>query len=204
MFGVFKPDRDPAADSSLFAPNAQSATRLFAIFYFVTIVFFSLAAYKRRAYLLPIWPASAVILAWWIRSVPEPTWRRIATWSFAALCGALAIFNFFYIPATEIAACRDDSYRPVAEEIARVVSADEPLYLYGFKEELAPLLFYLDRDAPVLDGRLGDAPPGYIIVPANVWKKRAHEALDLEPVLTSDHGSRHLIVLKHGKSYALR
>lgn len=204
LFKIFKPDGDPAAESNLFAPNAQLAVRLFAIFYFVTIVFFSLAAYKRRAYLLPIWPVSAVILAWWIRSIPEPAWRRIATWSFAALCGAHVIFNFFYIPAAEIAACRYDSYRPAAEEIARVVSADEPLYLYGFKEELAPLLFYLDRDAPVLDGRLGDAPPGYIIVPANVWKKRAHEALDLEPVLTSDHGSRHLIVLKHGKSYALR
>ncbi len=46
-----------------------------------------------------------------------------------------------------------------------MVAPDEPLYLYGFDEEVAPLLFYLDRDAPELSGKLGDAPPGYIIVP---------------------------------------
>ena len=184
--------------------RALSSVRLFAIFYFVTVVFFSLAAYKRRAYLLPVWPASAVILAWWILTLVPLGWRRRATFTFAALCSALAIFNFIYIPAKEVAACRDDSFRPVAEEIARVVGPDEPLYVYGFKEELAPLLFYLDRDAPVLKGRLGDAPPGYIILPASVWKQREHEALDLEPVLTSDHGQRHLVVLKRGKSYAVR
>ncbi|WP_304822530.1 glycosyltransferase family 39 protein [Candidatus Binatus sp.] len=204
LFGELDAASDSAEASAVSTPRALTAVRLFAIFYFVTIVFFSLAAYKRRAYLLPVWPASAVMLAWWIRSMPSPPWRRIATLSFATLCAALAIFNFVYIPALEVASCRNDSYRPAAEEIARVVGADEPLYLYGFKEELAPLLFYLGRDAPMLTGRLGDAPPGYIIVPASVWKKREPEALDLEPVLTSDHGSRHLVVLKHGKSYASR
>jgi 4-amino-4-deoxy-L-arabinose transferase-like glycosyltransferase len=204
FFGAIESTVGTDADSNRSSPRALDAVRLFAIFYFVTMVFFSLAAYKRRAYLLPVWPVSAVILAWWIRSLPQPSWRRIASLSFAGVCVALAIFNFIYIPASEVASCRSDSYRPASEEIARVVGADEPLYLYGFAEELAPLLFYLDRDAPVLTGRLGDAPPGYIIVPAGVWKKHAQEALDLEPVLTSDHGSKHLIVLKHGKSYASR
>ncbi len=195
----------PENSSTSFGPaRALSSVRLFAIFYFVTVVFFSLAAYKRRSYLLPVWPASALILAWWILTLVPLGWRRRAIYIFGALCLALAIFNFIYIPAKEVAACRDDSFRPVAEEIARVVGPDEPLYVYGFKEELAPLLFYLDRDAPVLKGRLGDAPPGYIILPASVWKQRAHEALDLEPVLTSDHGQRHLVVLKRGKSYAVR
>ncbi len=190
--------------SPSFEPErALSSVRLFAIFYFVTVVFFSLAAYKRRSYLLPVWPASAVILAWSILTVVPLGWRRRAIFIFAAMCAGLAIFNFIYIPAIEVASCRDDSFRPVAEEIARVVGPDEPLYVYGFKEELAPLLFYLDRDAPVLKGRLGDAPPGYIILPADVWQHRQHEALDLAPVLTSDHGNRHLVVLKRGKSYAV-
>jgi 4-amino-4-deoxy-L-arabinose transferase-like glycosyltransferase len=197
-------DGGSGVDSIAESPFALCAVRLFAIFYFVTIVFFSIAAYKRRAYLLPIWPASAVILAWCVCTLSPESLRRTAIWTFAAVCGVMAVFNLIYIPAAEVKSCRDDSYRPAAEEIARVVNPEEPLYLYGFKEELAPLLFYLDRDAPVLDGRLGDAPPGYIIVPAGVWKKSEHEALDLEPVLTSDHGSRHLIVLKHGKSYASR
>ena len=54
----------------------------------------------------------------------------------------------------------------------------------------------------MLDGRLGDAPPGFIILPAQVWKKHQSEALDFEPVLTSDHGNRHLVLIKRGKSYA--
>jgi hypothetical protein len=152
--------------------------------------------------LLPVWPASAVILAWWIVTVPPPPWRRAATWTFAALCAALVVFNFIYIPRAEVRSCADDSFRPAAEEIARVVAPADPLYLYGFQEEVAPLLFYLDRDAPVLQGRLGDAPPGFVVMPAQVWKKHQSDALDFEPVLTSDHGNRHLVLIKRGKSYA--
>jgi 4-amino-4-deoxy-L-arabinose transferase-like glycosyltransferase len=181
---------------------ARSAIRLFAIFYFATVIFFSIAAYKRRSYLLPVWPAAAVILAWWIVTIPPPAYRRAANWTFAMLCAGLVVFNFVYIPRAEVSTCRDDSFRPAAEEIARVVAPADPLYLYGFHEEVAPLLFYLDRDAPTLDGRLGDAPPGFIIIPAQVWKKHQSEALDFEPVLTSDHGNRHLVLVKRGKSYA--
>ncbi|MGH7923231.1 MAG: ArnT family glycosyltransferase, partial [Candidatus Binatus sp.] len=180
----------------------RAAVRLFAIFYFATVLFFSIAAYKRRSYLLPVWPAAAVMLAWWIVSVPPLAWRRAAAWSFAALCTGLVVFNFIYIPRAEVRSCRDDSFRPAAEEIARVVAPADPLYLYGFHEEVAPLLFYLDRDAPVLQGRLGDAPAGFIIVPAHVWKTHQADALDFEPVLSSDHGSRHLVLIKRGKSYA--
>jgi hypothetical protein len=39
-------------------------------------------------------------------------------------------------------------------------------------------------------------------MPAQVWKKHQGEALDFEPVLTSDHGNRHLVLIKRGKSYA--
>ena len=51
-------------------------------------------------------------------------------------------------------------------------------------------------------GKLGDAPPGYVIVPASVWARKRGEALDLEPVLESSHGNRHLILLRRGKVYA--
>lgn len=195
----------PPVEGRVAACNAgRVAVRLFAIFYFATVMFFSIAAYKRRTYLLPVWPSAAVMLAWWIVTVPPLAWRRAAAWAFGALCAALIVFNFVYIPRTEVRDCADDSFRPAAEEIARVVAPADPLYLYGFQEEVAPLLFYLDRDAPILQGRLGDAPPGYIVMPAQVWKTHEREALDFEPVLTSDHGNRHLVLIKRGKSYASR
>jgi 4-amino-4-deoxy-L-arabinose transferase-like glycosyltransferase len=199
---VAEGDAGGVASSPTTSNRARSAVRLFAIFYFATVIFFSIAAYKRRSYLLPVWPSAAVILAWWLITVPPLAYRRVATWIFAALCAGLVIFNFIYIPRMEVRSCADDSFRPAAEEIARVVAPADPLYLYGFQEEVAPLLFYLDRDAPTLEGRLGDAPPGFIVLPAQVWKKHQNEALDFEPVLTSDHGNRHLVLIKRGKSYA--
>ncbi|MFZ0889081.1 MAG: phospholipid carrier-dependent glycosyltransferase, partial [Candidatus Binataceae bacterium] len=43
------------------AQRARLSVHLLAIFWIVTVAFFTLAAYKRRAYLLPLWPASAVM-----------------------------------------------------------------------------------------------------------------------------------------------
>src|SRR5580658_1127741 len=180
------------------------AVRLFAIFWIVTVVFFSVAAYKRRGYLLPLWPPSAVMLAWMIVVVSKRIGGRGLRAAYAAMCVVMIIVNFIVIPRREARECATDSFRPAANEIAKVVGSEEPIYLYGFDEEVAPLLFYLDRDAPEWTGKLGDAPPGYIIIPAGVWAKKRGEALDLEPVLESHHGDRNLIVLHRGKVYAQR
>jgi hypothetical protein len=83
-----------------------------------------------------------------------------------------------------------------------VVGSNDPLYTFGFDEELSPLLFYLDRNAPALKDKLGDAPPGYVILPLKVWKAHQSEALDLTPVLTSEHGQRKIVLLRRGKTYA--
>lgn len=192
VFGAisFENDRGPAA------------ILLFAIFWIVTIVFFNLAAYKRRSYLLPLWPANAMLIAWLILATSRYSWDRIAKWAYVAVCAGLVVFNFIYIPHKEMRDCGDSSYRPAAEEILQVVGKDEPLYTYGFDEELAPLLFYLDRDAPGVKDRLGNAPPGYVIVPLKVWKAHQYEALDLTPVLTSEHGNRKLVLLRRGHTYA--
>jgi 4-amino-4-deoxy-L-arabinose transferase-like glycosyltransferase len=180
----------------------REAVRLFAIFWIVTLVFFSIAAYKRRAYLLPLWPPSAVMLAWMVTAVSERFGGRALKGAYAAMCMVLIVVNLVIIPRREARECGGDSFRPAANEIAKRVASGEPIYLYGFNEEVAPLLFYLDRDAPEWSGKLGDAPPGYIIVPAGVWAKKRGEALDLEPVLESNHGNRHLILLHRGKVYA--
>jgi 4-amino-4-deoxy-L-arabinose transferase-like glycosyltransferase len=182
--------------------RTRAAVRLMAIFWLVTVVFFSIAAYKRRAYLLPLWPAAAVMLAWMVKAAAAKMRSRAAPWLYGALCAGLIVFNFVFIPNKETRDCGGDSLRPAAEEIKRVVGPSDPLYLYGFREEVAPLLFYLDRNAPEIGGKLGDAPPGYIIVPAAVWAKKQGEALDLAPVLESSHGNEHLILLRHGKLYA--
>jgi hypothetical protein len=198
---------EPGAERADSIPNphhARECVRLLAIFWVVTVIFFSIAAYKRRNYLLPLWPASAVMLAWIVITWPPPRWRRLAVWAFGATCAALVVFNFTYIPRREVRDCGGDSFRPAAEEIARVVGPGEPIYLYGFQDDLAPLLFNLDRTAIVLSGRLGDAPPGYVLVPERVWKENQGQALDLQPVLTSEHGDRRLILLRHGPSYARR
>ena len=180
----------------------REAVRLFAIFWIVTVVFFSIAAYKRRAYLLPLWPPSAVMLAWMVPVASRRFGGRALKSAYAAVCVVMIVLNLVIIPRREARECAGDSFRPAANEIAKVVASSEPLYLYGFDEEVAPLLFYLDRDAPEWSGKLGDAPPGYIIVPAGVWAKKRAEALDLEPVLESNHGNRHLILLHRGKVYA--
>ncbi len=190
------------AESSVEATHTRECIRLFAIFWLVTIVFFTIASYKRRNYLLPLWPASSVMLAWLIVAIPPARYRAIAIRTFAAICAVLIVFNYIYIPRREVATCGGDSFRPLVEEIDRVVGPGDPLYLYGFRDDLAPLLFYLDRTAPILDGRLGDAPPGYVLVPEDVWKANQSQALDLEPVLTSEHGTRKLVLLRHGASYA--
>src|SRR5262249_7594193 len=179
---------------------ASGAVRLFAIFWITTIVFFTIAAYKRRSYLLPLWPPSAIMLAWWIMSASHFNWGRFAKWAFATTCCGLIVCNFIYIPRKEVRDCADTTYRPAAEEILRAVGANEPLYTYGFDEELAPLLFYLNRDAPIIRGKLDDAPPGYVIVPRKVWRSNENLAPGFTPILTSDHGKRKLILLRRGGS----
>jgi 4-amino-4-deoxy-L-arabinose transferase-like glycosyltransferase len=184
--------------------RAGECVRLCAIFWIVTVLFFSLAVYKSNDYLLPLWPVSAVMLAWWLVTIPPIHLRRAAATAYTGIGTAMIVFNLAYIPHSESAVCGGDSYRPVAEEVARVVEPDAPIYLFGFTDEPEPLVFYLDRGVHLLDGRLGDAPPGYVLVPENIWQQNQQTALDLEPVLTSEHGSHRLVLLRHGKSYASR
>ncbi len=183
--------------------RARFDARMLATFWIVTVVFFSIAAYKRRAYLLPLWPASAFLLAWGAgMAARRGLWGRIARDALTAGCIALVIFNFIYLPRREIAECTGGSYRAAAASVNRVVGRDEPLYLYGFGDDPASLLFYLDRIAPRIDGKLGDAPPGYVIVPHRAWQADESEALDLKPVLTVQAGDESLLLLRRGGAVA--
>jgi len=174
---------------------------LFAIFWLTTVLFFTLAAYKRRAYLLPLWPPTAALIAWWLTTCLPVAARRWAVGSTIAICALLASFNLIYLPRREIRTCGNDSFRPVALHVNRIVGAEEPLYIYGM-DDPAALMFYLDRPATRLRGELGDAPPGYVLLPAPVWSRVRNHAPDLQPILGPVPGSPPLVLLRHGKIYA--
>jgi 4-amino-4-deoxy-L-arabinose transferase-like glycosyltransferase len=177
------------------AEQASAAARLLAIFWVVTVAFFTIAAYKRRAYLLPLWPSSAVLLAWWLETLPA---RRSGRWfrdTVVTGCVALAVFNFVYIPSREVSNCGGQSFRQAAEQISQVADPREPLFAYGIRSNLAPLLFYLDRNVVPFSGKLDDVPPGYIIIPPEIWRASKDRALQLSPILESCCEGRSLILL---------
>ncbi len=181
------------------ADLALDAAQLMAIFWIVTVAFFSLAAYERRTYLLPLWPANAVLIAWWIAS--RTRLKRTLTAGFVTLCAVLIAINLVVIPRREAKSCAGGSYEAAAAQINRIVGADEPLFIYGMGDPAA-LIFYLDRGVSFIGGELGDAPPGYIIVRAPVWEQDRRRAPGLEPVLGPTPGADPLILLRHGKAYA--
>jgi 4-amino-4-deoxy-L-arabinose transferase-like glycosyltransferase len=204
---MFLPPMDAPDDrppSTIDAPRALLAVRFFAIFWVVTVLFFTVAAYKRRAYLLPLWPPSAVILSWWTTSMARARHGKFIRPVVGAICAVLLAINFFYFPYKEVRECGGDSMRTAAAQINHVVGPEEPLYLFGFEDEPAPLLFYLDRTAPRITGKLGDAPPGYVIVTADAWRRLQPQALDLEPVFETSTGRPRLVLLRHGHAYARR
>jgi hypothetical protein len=189
----------PASSVEARQHRARFNARLLATFWLLTVIFFTVAAYKRRAYLLPLWPSSAFLLAWGAGELAQRSrLGRIARSALVALCAGLVAFNFIYLPRREAAGCVGGSIQAAASQINRTVGSDEPLYLYGFGDDPAPLLFYLDRDAPLVEGKLGDAPPGYVIVPESVWNEHESEALDLKPVLNVEAGGDKLLLLRRG------
>jgi len=179
--------------------HARFDARMLATFWLLSVIFFTVAAYKRRAYLLPLWPSSAFLLAWGADELARRSRRsHLARGALVALCAGLMVSNFVYLPRREVAGCGSGSFQAAAARINRTVGSDEPLYLYGFGDNPAPLLFYLDRDAPEVEGKLGDAPPGYVIVPQSVWDDHESEALDLKPVLNVEAGGDKLLLLRRG------
>ncbi len=182
-------------------PPDTGAVACLAIFWVVSVIFFTLAAYKRRSYLLPIWPPAAVLIAWWIEYRVAPRCGRIVRPAFIALGAALIAFNLVFIPRQEARTCGQGSFQAAAAQIDRIVGPEEPLFIFRMGDPAA-LLFYLDRNAPVVSGMLGDAPPGYVIVPAAVWARERQRAPGLEPVLGPTSGDQPLFLLRHGKAYA--
>jgi 4-amino-4-deoxy-L-arabinose transferase-like glycosyltransferase len=169
--------------------RAIMCARFFAIFWLVTVLFFELSAFKRRAYLLPLWPASAVLLSWWVLNRIVPRVGIIAYRASVTACLVLSLGYFFFIPASELRSCgkalslaemlkwpaeslgggssaelnQSISYRRAATEVNRVVPSDEPLFTVGIDGAEEPLVFYLRRCAPPLGRSADTVPAGYLI-----------------------------------------
>ncbi|HUN57105.1 MAG TPA: phospholipid carrier-dependent glycosyltransferase [Candidatus Binataceae bacterium] len=206
--------------------SAGSAARFLALFWTVTVVFFNLAAYKRRDYLLPLWPAAAFLLSWWIvvRVIPWfSTPRGVLVYRTAvATCLILATANFLYIPAYELHGCgapftlraffrwpskgfagessgdtgQVKSYRAAAAQINQLTTAGAPLYTFGFQDAIEPLVFYLDRCAPPLPRPLATPSSGYVIVPAQAWARASTRTSGLTPVTQVPFDNGKLVLLR--------
>jgi 4-amino-4-deoxy-L-arabinose transferase-like glycosyltransferase len=180
--------RDGAADRDL-------RPFVLGVFWVLTVAFFSVAAYKRRAYLLPLWPAAAVLLVWWFDTWRNDRDRQLAKGALATACGGLILFNLGYVPYAERAACGAARYREAAATINAVVPRNEPLYLDAASTASTSLLFYLDRSVPALSGALADAPRGYVLVPERTWGARPVTAT-LRPLLAVTLERQRLILLQ--------
>ena len=171
--------------------------RFLAFFWVVTVVVFSLAAYKRRAYLLPLLPPASVLLVWWLGTRSGERRRQLGRAAIVVACVTLIVFNLFYVPHARIRACRGESYRDAAAAIRRIVTPADPLYAYGLgAEPMAPLLFYLDRAVPPLPTTLADTPPGYVLVPQDASVSDP-EIANLHSVLAVSAGRRRLILFEN-------
>jgi 4-amino-4-deoxy-L-arabinose transferase-like glycosyltransferase len=161
-------DRQPGAGS-----RANRAVLLLAIFWTLSAIFFSIAAYKRKAYLLPLWPAAAVLLAWWSEVSLKVRFGRSARRALAATCVAMIIFNFFFMPWKEKQGCEGSAYGAIAAAVNHAAATGSPLFLYEINDGAAPLSFYLDRKLSVLNGPLTAAPAGFILTTPAAWRDYA-------------------------------
>lgn len=128
----------------------ETSTRLFAIFWLVTVVFFSLAAYKRRAYLLPIWPAAAILIAEWLRARAQTANGKALRGAVTAACGILVLVNFVVAPLIEIRQCPAGNFKHAASAIRAHLPPSANLVSVGGTGggDLAALRFYLQHPLP--------------------------------------------------------
>ena len=199
------------------------AARLLAIFWLLSVIFFDFAAFKRRSYLLPLWPASAFLLAWWTvdHIIPMLSYRLgiIVYRAAISTCLFLAAANFLFIPAYELHGCgapfniaslfrwpsagfagesssgQTESYRDAAAQINRLTSPGEALYSFGFQDALEPLVFYLDRCAPLLRAPISVPLNARIIAPANVWTRLSMRYPSLTPIARIPYDHNPLLLL---------
>lgn len=224
------PQADPDSPDHAFAKAELDCARLFALFWVVTVVFFELAAYKRKAYLLPLWPPSAILLAWWTWRIARPRWGRRIVIALAAVCVSMAAVDFFFIPWRETHDCgvnlsvaqtlewpfqslygeeplyvrRQDWLRSAARQIDSIASRHQRLFAYRFAGALEPWIFYLHRNIDRVYGPINLVPPGYVLVTVPIWNEEAEQARGFTKLLTLPDDDGGLLLLRHEAAASLR
>lgn len=209
-------------DDAPTAGGERDCVRLFALFWIATVVFFELAAYKRKAYLLPLWPPSAILLAWWTWRIAMPRWGRKTIAALVAVCVVMTVTNFFFIPWRENRDCggklsmkqalkwpllslygkqpvwvaRQDWLPIAARRIGDMMSADRPLFAYRLQGPIEPWVFYLDRRIVPVHGPIDSIPSGYVLVPLPVWNRQAPRARGFEKLLMLPDDQRDMVLLR--------
>ncbi len=202
--------------------RADQAAKFIAMFWMVTVVFFNFAAYKRRDYLLPLWPPSAVLIAWWLMARLVPRFGLAIYRGLLAVCLILAFGNYVFIPAYELRGCgqmltvaemlewpvasllgrlpaegfQPGSYRDAAAEVDSIVRADTPLYDVGIDGAKEPLVFYLRRCTSKLPHPLDAALEGYVIAGPAVPNNESERLDQLEEVRKLPYGKTGLTLMK--------
>jgi 4-amino-4-deoxy-L-arabinose transferase-like glycosyltransferase len=208
-------------------PNrAALAARFLAIFWISTVFFFELASFKRRAYLLPLWPASAVLLVWWLLNRIIPRYGGVPAMviyrTAVGLCLLLAAANFFFVPAYELHQCgapltiteffrwrsagfagqssvdsgQVDSYREAAEQVNRLTYSEGPLYVFGIRDALEPFVFYLDRCVRPLSSAAAAPSVGYTIATEASWSAANPQAKGLTSIARIPYDKETLLLLR--------
>ncbi|MGH7947598.1 MAG: ArnT family glycosyltransferase [Candidatus Binataceae bacterium] len=163
--------------------RARMSVELLATFWAVTFIFFSIAAYKSRVYLLPLAPSAAILVAWLVDGVAEIRWGTRLRLAYALICFALIVGIYFYLPYSTAGAC-DGRYPAIAaRKINEVVPRDKPLYLFGFYQWAYELQFHLDRDAPYIRRGFASQPGIYVLLPAERWENLARRLPPYDVVL---------------------
>lgn len=222
------PDEPSCAAQSVEEDRVISAIGLLAIFWIFTVMFFAIASYKRRAYLLPLWPASAVLLAWWVVDyLARPLNARVGDVIYrpaVGLCLVLAVANFVFIPPYELRECgapftigamfrwpstgfagesspdavQVKSYRQAAKEINRLTYSTGPLYVIGMDDALEPIVFYLGHCIRPLGSWRNTPSDGFVITTASAWE-RAHVS-GWAPMAHIPYGKDDLVLLRPSAS----
>ena len=169
--------------SSALAASTKRASAwrvLLAIFWVIAVGVFSAASYKRRAYLLPLWPVGAILAPWAMTSFLSATGRAWCERALLAACVPMTIFNAAFAPWHEARECPAGQCAALAKQLEGRPGNTAKFQMYGMGiEEAAPLLFYLRRPVPLLHVpepdlatiRRSELPPsaggcGFRLVPA--------------------------------------
>src|SRR5207247_1703887 len=165
----------------------------------LVLVFFSLAPLKRAAYLLPLRPALALVIGWWIAEAAEEE-RPAGAWvavgrGLAVVAAAVVVYGLF-VPAR----AAQKSVKPFAHAVRARLRPDDRLALLASDEEI-PFIFHVGRNVPVLAPAgarpRDDVPAGYYILDQARWRAWKAPA-GWEEVLASPHPfspHRHGLVL---------